>query len=289
MAQVLFSFFLMTLAGCGSPSQSRNQMLAGGFESAEFYESDESACPSDMILIPGGVYTVGASVEVMAELDPDGFSSISRIPLEELELESFCVSAWPFPGYDRPWPKDGLNMDGAGTVDELLAVYDRRLPTLGELLVATATASNDRWPSGASSWAAANCDPALYDQPAEIGAYDECVSRFGIGGLLTFSFWAVFDTATYETLAAIGRVPPSDSGVTHAVIGGLPDWREPYYGTDFYGYHAHGADDPPYSDDRGVLTVAAPYSMGDEEQAAFSGFASDFVAAGNTWTALIGE
>lgn len=249
-------------------------------------EKQSEACPSDMVLVQGMSYEVGASPEVMASLDPEGTGVVSRIPLVRLEVEDYCFSAWPFPGLGRSWPKDGLNFTGAEAVDSWLAAFGRRLPTLGEVLIASATTTNDRWPSGAGSWAEANCDPNPF-KPAEIGEYGDCVSRFGVSGLLTFAFWAAFDDATYAALEAISLVPP-DPAVGYALIGGMPDWWGAYYGDDLFGYHYHGEEEP-YDDDRGVFSVAEPYLVTDEEQAAFEAALDAFEAAGSTWEALVGE
>lgn len=273
--------WFLFLVGCSATDGFRD-----GWRTTDTSEEHAEACPSDMVLVQGMLYEVGASPGVMAELDPDGNSVISRIPLVELEVADFCISTWPFPGLGRAWPADGLNLAMAKAVDEWLAEFGRRLSTLGEVLVATATITNDRWPSGAGSWAEANCDPNPY-KPSAIGAYSKCVSRFGVGGLLTFAFWAAFDDATYAALEAINLVPP-DPTVGYALIGGMPDWWEAFYGDDLYGYHCHGEEEP-YDDDRGILTVAEPYSVTDEEQAKYEVGLDAFEAAGNTWEALLGE
>lgn len=265
------------LAACPAPDLEPTGPVVDDEEDTAVVATE--GCPEGMVLVEGGSWEVGAPPDLL-EADPD----TSRVPQHPVTLDSFCISRYPFPGQGRAWPVDGLNGAQAADLHDLLA---RRcgmgLPTLSQALVALATEENHRYPGGAASWEAARCDPDP-EHPERIGAFPDCQSGHGVGGLLTFAFWGSVDEAT---AAALEGTPAPWTGEPFALYGGMPTWWGAYYGDDLYGYHTHGPEDSPYADDRGVLVVAPPDTLTGAQVGAFEGLVEDFVSAGGAWSGLV--
>lgn len=236
---------------------------------------DANGCPSGWFLIPGGTYTVGASPEVLNEGTAEGYC-VSRMPLYTVTLDLFCVSPFPFPGFEGArWggnietvkEKDTFPTNQQGMLELIKEVdfFGMDFATVSQQMVALSTVQNDRWPNGASSWEEAHCDPdPLYPEP--MGSYPQCSSRWGPGSLLTNAFWARADDAAIRNLLT----SPSCSGpwgVVEEVIvsGGMTDDWNAFYGDDLWGVHQHGMQEGVYRDDFPGFLVVEPMEMSQED------------------------
>jgi len=275
------------LAGCQesdglgfrNPSEDREDSDSNLSVSDQENETLSSeGCPSGMVLIDGGTFVVGAPPE-LAEQDDK-----SRIPIGEITLNDFCITELPFPGQGLAWPTGGLNGEMVAAIDNLLTPTGRRISTGSEYLVATATEFNDQWPNGASSWTSANCDPDQ-DNPGLIGDYPDCTSSYGVGGLLTFSFWVKNDDRFSDML--LGSQNPGWSDENYIVVGGTPISLDPYYGSDLFGVHGHDDDTNRYSDDNGLFLVAVPNAVTEEQESAFVAIIEVFKTSDGDWSNLV--
>jgi len=243
------------------------------------YNPATDACPPDMIFIKGGTFLVGAPAE-LADKD-----SNSRVPIGQVTPDDYCISASPFPGNDQAWPAEGLNADIVFHLDAVVHGFGRRVITGSEYLVAVSTEYNDRYPSGATSWVAANCGSD--NDPGNIGDYP-CQSRYGVNGLLTFLFWGEVDEEIRDILQ--GSQDPPNGNVQFVVFGGLDPKDYAYCGDDLWGYQNHFNDKFVYSNERGVLFAASPGWVTTDQQAAYEAFAAAFVASGTSggsWASVV--
>lgn len=229
---------------------------------------DNFQCPPGWFLIESVSAQVGASSEVLSELDPKGYP-VNRVPLYQATVESFCISPFPYPaGEGNQWP-EGLNLAQVGELDLQLEPFGLRLATGSEYLVAVSTDLNQRWPQGKDSWEASICDPDPYN-PSIMGSFPVCSSSWGPGALLTFGLWVRADQSIKESLLK------TTTGVwqtveNYIVLGGMPsDWYA-YYGDDLWGAHQHGEEDP-YWDDKPGFLVSSPWEMTQTQWENFQGF-----------------
>lgn len=277
------AIFVLAFVGCQQTNVGnfRFGTTTSGDESGTSEPSEENAVTgdynSDCLHIDGGSFTVGAPPELATQ------DNKSRIPRGTIEVGDFCISDLPFPGRGQAWPTGGLNGQMAASLDTLFATTGRHIATASEYLVAVATEFNNRWPDGATSWDAANCDPNQ-ENPSPIGDFEDCTSTYGIGGLLTFSFWAKNDSQFAQLLE--GSQNPGWANETYVVVGGTPTALDTYYGDDVWAVHGHGNDTNRYSDDNALLLVTDPGTT-EEQEAKYTAIIEKLVSSGGDWSSLV--
>ena len=235
-------------------------------------EVQEFTCPPTFLMIPAASADLGASPELISEVDEEGYKT-SRVPIYKVTTDDYCISSFPFPGEaGSEWP-EGINLAQAEDLDVKLAEFGMRLASGSEYLMATATTSNHRWPQGVGSWAEAGCDENPYD-PEVMGSHPACTSSFGTGALLTFAFWVRTDPDLEASLLSCNEETGAWPGVeAYVVLGGMPTSWDAFYGDALDGAHHHGYEEA-YLDDKPGFLVSTPGEVTPDRWKAFQEYAA---------------
>ena len=259
---------------------------SGGSSAGSADETDPSVCPAGMVQVAPDGFT--AVVGETSASSVDAFAG-TIIPALSLQVESFCMAAYPLPGAVRDtWMSDGLNVGHAELLDDLLPTYGRRLCTTAELLIAAAGPNNQPFPFG-FEYRTGACDPEAFS-PSVMGSFEGCDSPYGARDFLVRSSWAVLDEdvrAAVEPGRGEGGFP--GDGI-YAIYGGTAQ-RDTFFSPDNYGVHFYGPNDystgtPAYVTDD-VRVCADLGTLDDETELAWTEW-TDSLRASGTYADVLG-
>ncbi len=187
-----------------------------------------------MVAIQGGGGWLGAT---RGEFGP------AQIPLMEVQVDPYCIDAFPFPGQRGDhYSVDGLAFRDVSAWEALLEDYGRRLCTPEELLWAS-TSGSSNLPYAAGWQRSMLCEPFWdWERMSPLGSYPACVSPWGLYEFNVFSSWA---SASPAIDVARGEPHPKP----YDVVGGT-NRDDTYYDSTNFGIHSHGMEDFPYFDDQ---------------------------------------
>jgi len=214
-------------------------------------------CPEGMVLIDGGTFTLG-------EWDESTLSQFytHQVVMErDLQVSTFCVAKYPFPNrIGEYWPHDGLSLASIVDFEERVSLYDRRLCTVSELLLASAGPDNWRYPYDAEDHVQGMCEPDDMNMEIRLGTFDTCVSPYGVHDFAVRSSWARMENESIVEDAESGWYEERGPyvpfpGIDYAVWGGTSR-GDTFYAPTNFGIHFHGVE-APYLDD-GVRVCATP-------------------------------
>ncbi len=191
-------------------------------------------CPVGMVAVQGGGAFLGA--EQPAHLP-------AEVPLLWVDVEPFCVSAYPFPGQEGDhYPQDGLAFPDLADWDALLKDYGRRLCHAEELLWASAQGAANL-PHALGPERVRLCEQSpVWEGTRPLGSYPRCASAWGLRDLDVYSSWALASERIDAAIGDLKRHP-------YVVVGGT-NRGDTYYAPSNYGYHSHGMKDGAYYDDQ---------------------------------------
>lgn len=243
-------------------------------------------CPSGMILIDGGTFTLGEWDQSVL----DQFYSHQVVAERELEVSAFCVAEYPFPNLiGEYWPFDGLSLESIVEFEQRIELYNRRLCTVSELLLASAGSENWRYPYHAENHVQGMCEPDDMNMEIRLGTFDTCVSPYGVHDFAVRSCWARLENESIAVDAEAGwyeeRGPYVPFPGTDYAIWGGTSRGDTFYAPSNFGMHFHGIEDP-YLDD-GVRVCATPQvEWPDETEQAWITALNEFLIQ-NTFSAWL--
>ena len=235
--------------------------VLGGTENFILLGPTEHSCPTGMLALPAGNYLLGEADAAWAQRFPEGL-----IVAQNWALGPACVAQDPFPGAPHPWFPDGLILGDFPQLERALSATGRRLCSVGELLLASAGASNWRYPYHSSSRSRDLCDPND-PAPDSFGSHAGCISPVGARDFMVRSSWARADSGA----KGFGGL---------VVVGGLVREDTVYAPTNF-GVHGHLITDPRNFEDDGLRLCAPPGIPNSGQAEAWEAFLALAVAEGS--------
>ncbi|HCP48341.1 MAG TPA: hypothetical protein DIU15_20040 [Deltaproteobacteria bacterium] len=242
--------------------------------SASATPPEEEGCPLGMVLVEGGTYRLGETdAEAFARWVPD------YVLLEgEVTLESFCMDEFPFPAEQgKAWPRDGLDLETVGLLDEALAQHGRRLCSLFEVVLASAGPTNQRYPYAGQTPQEGLCDPDDAS-PKPLGSYPACRSPMGFADFLVRGTWARVDDVARARLQALGAHHGAGGQSAYVVAGGMGR-QDTIQAPSNFGFHFHVKGEPRFEDD-GVRVCADPAAADPRRDAAYGKWRERFYERG---------
>ncbi|MBJ95933.1 MAG: hypothetical protein CMP23_15835 [Rickettsiales bacterium] len=241
-----------------------------GPEQLSWSREREPLCPPGMLYVDGGSFLLGEwDLEAYGPWSPDFV-----VQRAVVELTPFCMDRFPFPGQrGAAWPRDGLDLALIAELERQLAPLGRRICTVGELLLAAAGPSNQRYPSAAKLRPAGHCD-ARDEDPAPLGSYPRCVSPLGFHDFLVRASWARLDEQGRALLTAQGAHHQPGFAVDYLVVGGMMREDSIQAPTNF-GVHIHQPEEPAFVDD-GLRLCADPGTQNSEQQLRYEEWLSGY-------------
>lgn len=227
-------------------------------------------CPQGMVHIQGGAWDLGRSE------DPGTYLG-GWLPVYRVELKSYCIDAFPFPGREgAPYPLDGLTWDRMIVLEEALVQHGRRPCTVSELLRAGAGPDNWRYPTHATEWQKERCETNdLHPKP--LGTYPDCKTPEGVHEFQVRSTWGTLDEPAKA--AFLSRWPPEDLWFEGRAVWGGTARSDTFYAPDNSGLHFHGPGVDQFEDDN--FRVCADPGKPPTDPAAYSVFIDTFVEHNN--------
>jgi hypothetical protein len=199
-------------------------------------------CPNGMILIPGGPYLLGQTIDAGSwepnpdsTIAPEGYWSLPN-PAQRIPIQTFCIDRYEFPNQAGKPPRGQVNWNQAV---ELCETAGKRLPTRLEWQAAA---------QGPEGWLysygpvreAGRCNTEVregdFSKLAPSGSFPDCVSPLGVHDLNgNLSEW-VADRWEGPWIFNELYGGPADRPVT--AMGGTA-WRGDLYGQDSTSRHRH--------------------------------------------------
>ena len=233
-----------------------------------------------LVPIEGGRFYLGEA-DPLVVINFDGGQSDFQtiIPESSIQVDGFWIDRYPFPGVPGDdWFPDGLNMQVVATLDSWLQEYGRRACTISELLLASASQDNHRYPYGDGDYDSTACDPDD-SNPSPIGSFPDCVSATGVRDFQVRSTWVRLDRDMVLVMAETQQADDFPGDHEFAVWGGTSR-TDTYYAPNNFGFHMHGVDDVAYQDD-GFRVCAGPNAPSEAQDTAYTYWLEDVRAAGS--------
>ena len=234
--------------------------------------SGDPDCPPGMIRVDGGSFELGEwDLERYAKWAPDFVLQRARV-----DVGAFCMARFPFPGREgAPWPRDGLDLRLLVELERQLEAVGRRSCSVLELTLAAAGSGNFRYPTDRAVRREGVCDPKD-DEPAVLGAFEDCVSPLGFRDFLARASWARLDPASRAALTAQGAHHQEGFEADYLVAGGM-ERQDTIQAPTNFGVHLHQRVEPAFLDD-GIRLCANPGPQDPSTQRRYEDWLTGFFA-----------